>query len=136
MVLNLWPGYGVQKAGFHYALMPPNHLTLVHSHPATDECLILWDGKGQLYCGDRWLDADPFDCVLAPAGVLHTVAGSRNPADGIAHGGGFASAPQLDLYLKTAYYRDGTFTRPPFAKLGQPLSTPRTGDRSTGERSI
>ena len=132
MVLNLWPGYGVQKAGFHYALMPPEHLTLVHSHPATDECLILWDGKGQLYCGDRWVDANPFDCVLAPAGVLHTIAGSRTPTDRLSYGGGFASAPQLDLYLKTPYYADGIFTRPPFATLGQPLAA--DGPPSTQEK--
>jgi gentisate 1,2-dioxygenase len=118
MVLNLWPGYGVKSTGFHFAHGLPIMATRIHSHPVTDECLILWAGKGQLYCGDRWLEAETFDCVLAPCSVHHQVKGRENPLAGGWFGGGFASPPQLDLYMETEYYKNGKFTRPPFTELG------------------
>ena len=48
MMLNLWPGYGVSRTGFHFAHGLPAVPTRIHSHPVVDECLILWAGKGQL----------------------------------------------------------------------------------------
>ena len=114
MVLNLWPGYGVTRTGFHFAHGIPLIEPPIHTHPFTDECLILLAGKGRLYCGDRWLEADTFDCVLAPCGVHHEVGGRKNPLSGRWFAGGFASPPQLDLYLNTEYYRDGRFIRPLF----------------------
>ena len=77
MVLNLWPGYGVKSTGFHFAHGLPIMATRIHSHPVTDECLILWEGKGQFYCGDRWVEAETFDCVLAPCGVRHQGKGKH-----------------------------------------------------------
>ncbi len=118
MLLNLWPGYGVRSTGFHFARgIPVLRSANVHTHPDSDECLILWAGKGQLYCGDRWVEAETFDCVMAPCGVHHDKGGRRSPLAGRWFGGGFASPPQLDLYMKTEYYKDGKFGRPPFAKL-------------------
>ena len=76
------------------------------------ECLILWEGKGQFYYGDRWVEAETFDCVLAPCGVRHQVKGRENPLAGRWFGGGFASPPQLDLYMETEYHKDGKFSRP------------------------
>ena len=118
MVLNLWPGYGVSRTGFHFAHGLPTMPTRIHSHPVVDECLILWAGKGQFYCHDRWVEAETFDCVLAPSGVRHQMKGRANPLARGWYGGGFASPPQLDLYMETQYWRDGKFDRPPFAELG------------------
>ena len=118
MVFTLWPGYGVKSTGFHFAHGIPVVPTRIHSHPVTDECVILFAGKGQFYCGDRWVKAETFDCVLAPCGVRHQVRGRENPLAGRWYAGGFASPPQLDLYMETEYYRDGKFARPPFAELG------------------
>jgi hypothetical protein len=44
------------------------------------------------------------DVVLAPCGVEH---GGKIPSDakGAAFPGGFASPPQLDLYMRTPYYK-------------------------------
>ena len=118
MLLNLWPGYGVRSTGFHFAHgIPVLQSANVHTHPDSDECLILWSGRGQLYCGARWLEAETFDCVMAPCGVHHDIGGRRNPLAGRWFGGGFASPPQLDLYMKTEYYKVGRFSRPPFVKL-------------------
>jgi hypothetical protein len=44
--------------------------------------------------------------------------GRENPLAGTWFGDGFASPPQLDLYMETEYYRYGKFARPPFANLG------------------
>ncbi len=117
MVLTLWPGYGVKSTGFHFAHGIPVMPTRVHSHPVTDECVILFAGKGQFYCGDRWVEAETFDCVLAPCGVRHQVKGRENPLAGRWFAGGFASPPQLDLYMETEYYKGGKFSRPPFVRL-------------------
>src|SRR3712207_7173467 len=46
-------GYGVKSTGFHFAHGIPVMPTRVYSHPVTDECVILFAGKGQFYCGDR-----------------------------------------------------------------------------------
>ncbi len=118
MLLNLWPGYGVSSTGFHFAHgIPVLQSANIHTHPFTDECLILWAGKGHLYCNDRWVEAETFDCVFAPCGVHHDIGGRRNPLAGRWFGGGFASPPQLDLYMKSEYYKDGKFNQPPFVKL-------------------
>ena len=57
-----------------------------------------------------------FDCMLAPCGVFHSVGGSQQLA-GRGFGLGFASPPQLDLYLRTPYYKDGQFDAPPWGML-------------------
>ena len=44
--------------------------------------------------------------------------GKEKPAVWGWFGGGFASPPQLDLYMETEYYKNGKFTRPPFTELG------------------
>jgi mannose-6-phosphate isomerase-like protein (cupin superfamily) len=88
MVLNLWPGYGVSRTGFHFALGLPTMPTRIHSHPVVEECLILWAGEGQLYCNDRWLEAETFDCVLAPCCVRYQIKGRKYPLAGGWYGGG------------------------------------------------
>ena len=49
-------------------------------------------------------------------GVQH---GGKIPADakGAAFQAGFASPPQLDLYLRTPSYRDGKYQKSPFQML-------------------
>jgi hypothetical protein len=117
MRLILWPGYGVRTTGFHFGYADPNQLTLVHTHPISDEIVIQWTGKGQFFCGDRWIDIDTYDCVMAPCGVYHGAGGSRDPEDGRSFAGGFASPPQLDLYVRTNYYKDGKFVQASFTNL-------------------
>ena len=117
MALVLWPAYGARSAGMHSGLLDQGKQAAVHTHPDSDEVICELVGSGQHYCGDRWLDIDAWDVVLARWGVRHSTGGSRDPAAGRGGGIGFASPPQLDLYLRTPYYEDGKFEEPPWGTL-------------------
>lgn len=116
MVLLLWPGYGIAHTGFHYGYMPPGSSAANHTHPVSDECIINWIGSGISVIGGDSYPTIQYDCTLAPCGVLH---GGSIPADapGPMFPGGFASPPQLDLYVRTPYYKDGKYEAPDFEKL-------------------
>ena len=116
MVLLLWPGYGVSRCGFHYGCMPPGSEAAKHTHPVSDECIVNWIGSGLSLISGDYIATGPLDVVLAPCGVQH---GGKIPSDakGAAFPGGFASPPQLDLYMRTPYYKDGKYSTPPFEML-------------------
>jgi hypothetical protein len=61
---------------------------------------------------------DTYDCVFAPCGVRHGI--SAVPRTTL--WGGFAAPPQLDLYQRTDWFKEGTFTTPPFERLDVPDS--------------
>jgi len=73
-----------------------------HSHPISDEVLIVVKGVGQAYLKDKWIDVEEGDIVFAPAGIKH---GTRNPETNseIFVTIGCASPPQLDLYQRANY---------------------------------
>jgi mannose-6-phosphate isomerase-like protein (cupin superfamily) len=112
MRLILWPGAGTRTVGFNYAFGPDGVEDVIHKHPVSDECLVIWSGQGQFYMGDRWVDVQANDIVLAPCGVAH---GHRSR--GAALFGGFASPPQLDLLIPTDYYDGGSFRAPRPSRL-------------------
>jgi gentisate 1,2-dioxygenase len=116
MVLLLWPGYGSSRCGFHYGYMPPGSEAATHTHPVSDECIVNWIGSGLSLVSGEYIATGPLDVVLAPCGVQH---GGKIPVDekGAAFPGGFASPPQLDLYLRTSYYNDGKYSTPRFEML-------------------
>jgi gentisate 1,2-dioxygenase len=112
MRLVLWPGAGTRMSGFNYAYVAPDVPDIAHHHPVSDECLVLWAGQAQVFVGDRWIDIEASDVVLAPSGVIH---GHRS--DQPTFFGGFASPPQHDLLVNTPYYRDGRVLPAPYEEL-------------------
>jgi gentisate 1,2-dioxygenase len=117
MLLVLWPGYGVRSAGLHMGGTPAGERAEIHTHPTSDECLFNWVGKGEAYCDGEWMEEDALDVLLAPCGVPHTVGGPRDLSAGPSYGCGFASPPQLDLYVRTPFFHAGSFDAPPWSTL-------------------
>jgi quercetin dioxygenase-like cupin family protein len=57
MVFVLWPGYGPRSTGFHFANGEEGLTSAVHTHPASDECVVLWDGTAKAWAqvlGTTW----------------------------------------------------------------------------------
>jgi quercetin dioxygenase-like cupin family protein len=114
MVFVLWPGYGPRSTGFHFANAEEGLTTAVHTHPASDECVVLWHGTARAWQHNSYHDMEIFDVVMAPCGVEHGIA----MVPGEALWGGFAAPPQLDLYARTSFYEGtGTFKYVPFGRL-------------------
>ena len=116
MRLILWPAAGTRLVGFNYAYCGTGVQDAIHTHPVSDEFLVMWSGEGQFFIGDiGWVDAQAGDVALAPCGVMH---GHRSTDDrGPSMMGGFASPPQLDLVIPTEYYVDGVYHGPPPTRL-------------------
>ena len=106
---------GCRTAGFHYSYIDPGEPAMVHTHPVSDEAVVVWEGSMTAQIGDHHVRMGTYDVVLAPCGVPH--GGGPAAEDGRVWMGGFASPPQLDLYLRTDYYRNGQFSQPPFVTL-------------------
>jgi gentisate 1,2-dioxygenase len=74
MVFVLWPGYGPRSTGFHFANGEEGLTSAVHTHPASDECVVLWDGTAKAWAQGAWHDMEQFDVVFAPCGVEHGIS--------------------------------------------------------------
>jgi len=98
----LTPNVGTRSLGLTSVTHAPGQTFEPHSHPISEEVLVVLQGSGQFFLGDEWFDVDIGDVVFAPPGVLH---GSRNPASNSAEFVtlGCASPPQLDLYDRVGY---------------------------------
>ena len=107
------PGPVPRSAGFNYAYDPEGVTDELHTHPVSDECLIMWRGSGRFFIGGRWTDARAGDVALAPCGVAHGHTSDSNET----WLGGFASPPQLDLLMPTDYYEQGRFASPKATRL-------------------
>jgi mannose-6-phosphate isomerase-like protein (cupin superfamily) len=57
----------------------PGETFNVHIHPASEDAFIVYEGVGQMYLGDRWVDVERGDMTFAPPFVPH---GARNPHTG------------------------------------------------------
>ncbi|MFJ9539273.1 cupin domain-containing protein [Streptomyces sp. NPDC101225] len=74
-----WPGSGSSRLCLHCGIQQPGETFNVHLHPDSDEAFIAFEGVGQMYLRDRWIDVAAGDVLYAAPGVLH---GARNPHTG------------------------------------------------------
>lgn len=111
MRLVMWPAAGTRLVGFNYAYCGTGVEDTIHTHPVSDEFLVMWSGEGQFFIGDiGWVDAAAGDVALAPCGVMHGHRSTQGRGPSMM--GGFASPPQLDLVIPTPYYQDGVYADP------------------------
>ncbi|MFI9645096.1 cupin domain-containing protein [Streptomyces sp. NPDC052040] len=66
-----WPGTGTPQLCLHCGVMQPGEYFNVHVHPESEEAFIAFEGTGQMYLADRWIDVSPGDALFAPPGVPH-----------------------------------------------------------------
>jgi mannose-6-phosphate isomerase-like protein (cupin superfamily) len=74
-----WPGTGSCRLCLHCGIQQPGETFNVHLHEHSDEAFIAFEGIGQMYLVDRWIDVEAGDVLYAAPGVLH---GARNPHTG------------------------------------------------------
>ncbi|HVX00309.1 MAG TPA: cupin domain-containing protein [Candidatus Babeliaceae bacterium] len=117
----LWPGYGTRNLAFHFAYAPSSAHFITHKHPLSDDLIITFNGSMLSVLDNKECSTRPYDCVMAPCGILH----GGKPKPNLEHKtssntpepimlGGFSAPPQLDLYLRSGHYARGIFSRPPF----------------------
>lgn len=100
--LVLTPRVGPRNLGMTFGIHNPGEGFEPHAHPLSEEVLIAFKGKGEMYLKDKWIEVNEGDVVYAPPGIKH---GTRNPAGNteVFMTIGCASPPQLDLYQRSNY---------------------------------
>jgi hypothetical protein len=120
----LWPGHGTRQCGFHLTRCAPGDEFAAHTHPISDECVIIWAGSARGFLDGHWFEMGIHECLLAPCGVHHggplnidtqTVGSIHHAQDTL--WGGFASPPQGDLYLRGGYIDDQCVKEPPSVRF-------------------
>lgn len=99
----LWPKNGSRKMSLHKAIHLPGTAFKEHVHPASEDMILAFRGRGEGYCFDGWRPMEQGSLLFAPRGVAH---GTRLPAGGdpepfICVGAG--APPQKDLYRVAGY---------------------------------
>ncbi len=116
----LWPGHGSRLCGFHLTRCAPGDIFATHTHPVSDECVIVWAGSARGFIDGHWFEMGIHECLLAPCGVVHggplnvetqTIDNVHPTHDTL--WGGFASPPQGDLYLHGGYINNQCIADPP-----------------------
>jgi quercetin dioxygenase-like cupin family protein len=74
-----WPGTGSPCLCLHCGIQQPGETFNVHIHEASEDAFIAFEGVGQMYLADRWVDVEAGDLLFAPPFVPH---GARNPNTG------------------------------------------------------
>ena len=116
----LWPGHGTRLSGYHITRCSIGKQFAAHTHPISDECVVIWAGAARGFIDGHWFEMGIHECLLAPCGVPH--GGPLNivtqTIGSVTHGGdtlwgGFASPPQGDLYLHGGYVKNQVVDDPP-----------------------
>ncbi len=120
----LWPGHGARLCGFHLTRCASGDEFAAHTHPISDECVIVWAGAARGFLDGHWFQMGIHECLLAPCGVAHggPLNIELNTLNASGHGsdtlwGGFASPPQGDLYLRAGYVNNQLIQDPPAVRF-------------------
>jgi quercetin dioxygenase-like cupin family protein len=73
-----WPGTGSAQLCLHCGIQQPGETFSVHLHEVSEDAFIAFEGVGQMFLKDRWIDVSEGDVLFAPPGVLH---GARHGDD-------------------------------------------------------
>lgn len=107
----LSPKIGSRNVGITSGIHGPGEGFEPHVHPLSEELLIVLEGSGEVFLDDKWIPVSKGDIVYAPEGVPHgTRNNSKTNEDLIMIGIGIP--PQLDLYLRSGYYKMEDFQLP------------------------
>jgi mannose-6-phosphate isomerase-like protein (cupin superfamily) len=79
MSFIFWPGTGSRCLSLHCGIQQPGETFSIHAHPASEEAFIAFEGVGQMYLANTWVDVEAGDVLYAAPGVPH---GTRNPHTG------------------------------------------------------
>lgn len=71
-----WPGTGSSQLCLHCGIQQKGETFNVHVHPESEDAFLAFEGVGQMYLLDRWIDVEAGDLLFAPPLVPH---GARNP---------------------------------------------------------
>jgi len=125
--LVAWPGVGTRMVAAHTLIHLPGGGFEPEVHPLSEECLQIIKGHGQVDLGRGWIDLVPGDIVYVPHGVRHaTRTAPDSSRDFVAVS--FSSPPQMDLYQKIGFFRNGLFD---FDLIERELARSTRGDIPT-----
>ncbi len=99
----IWPKNGSHRMSLHKAIHPPGMAFKEHFHPASDDMILAFRGRGEGYLLDGWYPLNQGELLFAPRGVTH---GTRHPGRGDAEPFicvGVGVPPQKDLYRVAGY---------------------------------
>ena len=78
--LVVWPGVGAFTANMNYVLMQPSEANVPHSHPVSEDTIVVFRGQGTIADLDNGID-HPFaagQVVHVPKGLKHQVRADRD----------------------------------------------------------
>lgn len=70
-----WPGTGSAQMCLHCGIQQPGETFNVHLHEKSDEAFIAFEGVGEMFLKDQWIEVSAGDVLYAAPGILH---GTRN----------------------------------------------------------
>jgi gentisate 1,2-dioxygenase len=114
MRILLFPGFGTRSGGVHCGYLPPGAPSDIHTHPLSEDVIMTLMGQGWMYIDGKRVNTDVLDVAMATVLARHG-GGSRGDKGGFVLG--FCGPPEIDLYMRTAYFKDGQYVRPQFKKL-------------------
>jgi len=65
------PPTGARMVGVHATVLKPGQETVLHSHPLSEEVIVMVRGKAEISLGDKRYQVGPGWVLYAPPGVPH-----------------------------------------------------------------